>query len=108
EAYFLYVIKWLEYISEEILFRAGAKRIQIFPKPQLRQPPPAHNPPSQHIPHWIGEAQKARHVERALAEESGAPIPTRKWAAQEKRKQEKRAKREADRRRDLAKKGDGS
>jgi hypothetical protein len=65
ESHFLYVLEWLEYLSDEILVRAGTKQIQIFPKPQVKQPPPAYNPPSQHVPRWISEELKARHVTRA-------------------------------------------
>lgn len=97
ESYFLYVIEWLEFIGDEILVRAGSRKSHISPKPQVRLPPPAYNPPSQHVPHWIAEAQKARHLARAAEEESGAQRPTRKRLALETKIAEKRAKQAAHR-----------
>jgi hypothetical protein len=99
ERHFLYVLEWLEYLSEEILVRAGSKESHIFPKPPMRQPPPAHNSPSKHVPHWISAELKAQHLEHALAEESGVKSPTRKSAIHDnKRQTKKERKAENDRR----------
>jgi hypothetical protein len=99
EEYFAYVIEWLDYLDGEIPVRRGLKQLHASPKPQVIQPPLAHNLPSKHIPHWISAAQRARHKARAAEEESAAQRSTRKLVAQEKRKQEKLAKKaESDRR----------
>jgi hypothetical protein len=103
ESFFEYTQDWLQYLDGELAVRSGKKKVHPYPRPSVREPPPAHNPPSQHIPQWISEALKARHLERAAQEESGAPRPTRKQVDQDNRRQEKHAKREADRQRDLAK-----
>lgn len=102
EAYFLYAIQWLEFIHDEIVVRAGKAKVNINPRPQLRRPPPAYNPPSQHVPQWISAELKARHQARATEEESGIQRSTRKRLALEANMARKRTKKEADRAKSVA------
>jgi hypothetical protein len=38
--------------------------------PPKRPPPLPHNPPEQHIPPWLTEAEKQQHIERTRVEEA--------------------------------------
>jgi hypothetical protein len=40
-------------------------QLPIFPVPPKQAPPRMHNPPERHIPQWLGEADKQRHLEAA-------------------------------------------
>jgi hypothetical protein len=78
EAYFLHTIQRLQYLEWEYLFRTGKTIIgHGMPWPTALEPPPKHNPPSQHIPQWLAEEAKRRHVELAEALEQPAQQPER-------------------------------
>jgi hypothetical protein len=68
EAYFLNTIQRLLYLEWEYQFKIGKLSGHGLPWPTALAPPPKHNPPSQHIPQWLPEETKKRHL--ALAEES--------------------------------------
>ena len=44
---------------------AGKKPSYDAPMPKALDRPPAHNPPSQHVPQWISEEEKRIHLELA-------------------------------------------
>jgi hypothetical protein len=77
-------------------------QLPIFPKPPKRTPPRMHNPPDRHIPQWLGEADKQRHLEAARAAKetvrsqqrarSGQrPPPKKKLSARQLREKKTRA-----------------
>jgi len=67
EVFFLYTQECIQSLGAEYGFRTGRTKVpHPFPWPAKREPPPLHNPPSQHVPPWLSEAQKRRHRELAL------------------------------------------
>src|ERR1700730_4294073 len=78
EAYFLYETQCLHYLEWQYQFRRHKiRRAHGLPWPTKQGPPPKHNPPSQHIPHWLSEARTRRHVELALEWEYAAGLRQR-------------------------------
>jgi|SRR5215216_6889720 len=69
EAYFGYTRELLMYLEQELSFRRKGQQHQIFPMPPALDRPPQHNPASQHVPRWITEDEKARHIALALKAE---------------------------------------
>jgi hypothetical protein len=106
EAYFALTMEWLSYLDVELGVRQGKLQHPGWPKPPAQEPPPLHNSPEKHVPPWLTEDQKALHIGRALAAQGGAPTPTPAQQAQDRRREEKRAKRQADRERHAAKRSD--
>jgi hypothetical protein len=53
-------------------FKTGKSNSPGSPKPPARQLPSLHNPAGQHVPHWLGEVGKQRHLERVRATEERA------------------------------------
>lgn len=102
EEYFVYAQDWLYYLDSELMLATLRISIQPFAKPRVRAQPPLHNPQSKHLPPWLGEDQRARFLERSLARERGDPIPTPRQRALEGARAAKRAKKQADRDRDVA------
>jgi hypothetical protein len=74
EAYFVHAKSWLFYLEHELPFRRGTSTQNLFPVPTKLLPPPKHNPASQHVPPWLTEDQKARHIKHAL--EAEQPLRT--------------------------------
>jgi hypothetical protein len=78
EAFFLHTMQRLQFLEWEYHFRTGKTRGDHgLPWPTAREPPPKHNPPSQHIPQWLPEAGKKRHLELAEGLEQIGPQPKR-------------------------------
>ncbi len=50
EDYFGETLEWLDYVRHEIALRQGLLSSHFWPKPKELQPPPLHNPASQHMP----------------------------------------------------------
>ncbi|MGE4064318.1 MAG: hypothetical protein AB7E79_13205 [Rhodospirillaceae bacterium] len=53
----------------------GMRPGHVFPMPSKRKRPSLHNPPEQHIPPWLTEEQKQRHIARAQAQKPSADPP---------------------------------
>jgi hypothetical protein len=96
EAYFLHTIRGLRYLEWEYQFKTGKILSgHGLPWPTTLAPPPKHNPPSQHIPQWLPEEAKKRHLELAEGAEKPAQQPQRppsvlrltreEWAAKDAR-----------------------
>lgn len=94
EAYFYYAAECLWFLEHEYDFKSGTLQSHTFPMPTERGRPILHNPPSQHVPHWLSSEQKARHLELALAEERGDPTPTRAHKEMEAARAAKRARKQ--------------
>jgi hypothetical protein len=83
EHYFLYAQMCLQFLSEEYKVKSGRTGVpHAFPWPTRREPPPLHNPPSQHVPPWLGASQKRRHIELALEWEYSVGLQARPSKAQ--------------------------
>lgn len=65
EEYFTYAEACMDYIEHEYRVRLKTLESHAFLMPTKRLQPNLHNPPDQHIPPWINEAQKQKHIERA-------------------------------------------
>jgi hypothetical protein len=77
--YFLYAIDCLQFILAEYPIRIGKKKVPHgFPWPPKQATPPLHNPPKEHVPPWLTEAQKRRHIELAEEQERSAGLHPRK------------------------------
>jgi hypothetical protein len=86
----------LQTLSEIYRERAGKTRIPCArPWPQEQKRPPKHNPPTAHVPPWIGEDAKRRHMELALEYEYSAGLRQRPRKALKPPKLSARARREA-------------
>jgi hypothetical protein len=77
ERYFDYCKDFLLFIDLEHLLRSGVRRGPSFSMPQEQALPIPHNLASQHVPPWLSEDNKRRHLERALEAERSAPQPKR-------------------------------
>ena len=78
EHYFLYTLKCLQFLLDEYRVKSGRTGVPHgSPWPTRREPPPLHNPPSQHVPPWLSEDQKRRHIELALEWEYSAGLRSR-------------------------------
>lgn len=95
--YFEYTLEALRFIDHELAVRQGRLQSHVWPKPQVLQRPPLHNPELQHIPPWISADAKALHVARAQAALGGDPTPTPAHLKMEAAREAKRAQRQADR-----------
>jgi hypothetical protein len=69
-AYFEYAGDCLVYLNFEFRLRARNGQAHNALMPSKRAQPNLHNPPEQHIPPWLTEEQKQRHIERTRAEEA--------------------------------------
>jgi hypothetical protein len=95
EHYFLYTLMCLQFLSGEYRFRSGRTGVPHgSPWPTRREPPPLHNPPSQHVPPWLTEDQKRRHIELALEWEYSVGLRARPPKAQKAPKPSSRQRRE--------------
>jgi len=63
----------LLHLGDLLVFAINPKEVPTCPKPPARPLPSLHNPASQHVPHWLSEDGKRRHLERALEAEGHAP-----------------------------------
>jgi hypothetical protein len=66
ETYFDYTRSLLLYFGDQLHVTLQPRFALGVPKPQARPRPSPHNPASLHIPPWLSEAGKRRHLERAL------------------------------------------
>jgi hypothetical protein len=69
EAYFNYTRDLLLYFGDQLSLKLEPKLHLGVLKPPPMDQPSLHNRASEHIPHWISEERKQRHLERALAAE---------------------------------------
>jgi hypothetical protein len=96
EGYFLHTTQRLQFLEWEYQFRSGQKtQAHGLPSPTEQELPPKHNPPSQHIPQWISEEAKRRHLELALEWEYTAGLQQRPQKQPKKPKLSSRARRDA-------------
>jgi hypothetical protein len=63
----------LLHLGDQLATALNPRVVLSCPKPPTRPLPSLHNPASQHVPHWLGEDGKRRHLERALESEGCAP-----------------------------------
>ncbi len=77
EAYFDYARSMLLFLQAQFQINQGNTKHWSAPRPPKLTPPNLHNPASQHIPHWLHEAAKRRHLERALKAEAHVSPPER-------------------------------
>lgn len=61
--YFVHTAHHLRYLEYEYRHKVGKGRNHTFLKPTKRERPILHNPPAEHVPPWLGEDQKKRHLE---------------------------------------------
>jgi hypothetical protein len=97
EAYFEEALEALRFSDHEIAVKQEKLQSHVWPKPPMLMQPPLHNPESLHVPPWLSEDDKALHLARAEAAQSGVPTPTRAHQEMEAAREAKRAQREADR-----------
>jgi len=94
ESYFDHTRSMLLYFGDQLHHVMQEQRsILGVPKPPAKDRPSLHNRASEHIPHWISEERKHRHLERALeAEGRGHPskrppsvlrLTKEEWAAKD-------------------------
>jgi hypothetical protein len=96
ESYFLYAQHCLQFMETELRYRLGRSVVPPpFPWPQKLAPPPLHSPPTKHVPPWLSEAQKQRHIEIALEVEYGAGLRIRPPKAPKEPKPSRRQRRDA-------------
>ena len=65
--YFSASLEWLRYVDSQLAIKQGKKGVPDWPAPLMLDPPPPHNPPSQHVPPWISADAQAAHLRRAAA-----------------------------------------
>jgi hypothetical protein len=75
--YFDNTLNGIIHLEHQWLKWAGKKRVLDSPVPKELDMPPAHNLASQHVPLWLNEDEKRRHLELALAVESVGQQPQR-------------------------------
>lgn len=97
--YFWFALEALRFADHELAVKQKKLQSHWWPKPTKLARPPLHNPEGQHIPPWITEDAKARHVARAQAAQGGDPTPTPAHLAMEAQRERRRAQRQADRER---------
>lgn len=96
EKYFRYTIQCLQFIEQELRLRLGRRNIpHATPWPTKLSPPLPHNPPTAHIPRWLSEEGRRRHIEIALEWEYGAGLRQRPPKAQKAPKPSSRQRRDA-------------
>jgi hypothetical protein len=96
-AYFDYAGDCLAYLNFEFLQRRGKIRGHSALMPPKRPQPNLHNPPEKHIPPWLSEDQRRRHIERTQAEQDPDHLPraerkARKPSSRERRETATKAK----------------
>lgn len=69
EDYFVYTQNWLYHLEGQLSLTFGRQVHPLTEEPLLLERPPLHNPPLQHIPPWLSQVEKDRHVARAEAAE---------------------------------------
>jgi hypothetical protein len=95
ERYFLYTQLCLQFLLGEYRFKSGRSGVPHgSPWPTKRAQPPLHNPPSQHVPPWLSEDQKQRHIELALEREYSVGLRARPPKAQKAPRPSSRERRE--------------
>jgi hypothetical protein len=72
EAYFDYTRSLLLYFGDQLHLKLQPRTTLGVPKPPSNARPNLHNRASEHVPHWISEERKRRHLERALEAEGRA------------------------------------
>jgi hypothetical protein len=75
--YFDNTLAGIIYLENEWQVRTKKKASHDFPAPKAINKSPLHNPPSQHVPPWIDEGDKQRHLEIALENENSGSQPER-------------------------------
>jgi hypothetical protein len=65
EEFFVYTQSWLYHLEHLISQTSDRPIYPPFPAPLTLARPPLHNAPSQHVPSWISEDEKVRHLARA-------------------------------------------
>ena len=91
EAYFGHTRIWLFYLEYELRFKRGTLDCNPVSVPAELSPPPLYNPASEHhVPPWISNDDKARHIARALEtanqptrEPSDLRLTREEWAAKD-------------------------
>jgi hypothetical protein len=69
ETYFDYTRSLLLYFGDQLHVKLDPRSHLGVPRPQAKGRPNLHNRASEHIPHWMSEERKRRHLERALEAE---------------------------------------
>jgi hypothetical protein len=97
ERYFRYTTQCLNFVHDELRIRLGRTGVPLssIPWPTGLAPPLKHNPPSQHVPPWLGADQQQRHTELALEWEYATGLRRRPPKAPKAPKPSARARREA-------------
>jgi hypothetical protein len=72
EAYFDYTRSLLLYFGDQLNLKLQPRAALGVLKPPSEDRPNLHNRASEHVPHWISEERKRRHLERALEAEGRA------------------------------------
>jgi hypothetical protein len=101
--FFDYAADYLRFLEYRNQVRTGKMPDGVIQEPTKRAPPSLHNPPDKYIPPWLVGDKRQRHLERFQEQQEGDRLPSAAQLAQEQRRQEKLAKRQADRDRNLAK-----
>jgi hypothetical protein len=89
--YFRITLEWLEFINHELAVKLGKLSSHVWPRPPAPTQPPLHSPTDQHLPPWLSEDEKARHLARVRASQGGPPTPTPGQQALDKARAEKRS-----------------
>lgn len=76
--YFNDTMDWLNFANGEIRVKVENQQSNFWPRPPLSDQPALHNPPAEHVPPWLSEADKALHLAKAQAALGGPPTPTPK------------------------------
>jgi hypothetical protein len=76
EAFFDYTRSFLLYVGDQLEIKVHGSRLGVL-RPPKKDRPNLHNPASAHVPHWLSEERKRRHLERALEAEGRNPPPKR-------------------------------
>jgi hypothetical protein len=96
ERYFLYTTQCLQYIQQSLRNLLGRSGVpHATPWPTKLEPPQKHNLPTAHVPRWLGEDQRRRHIEIALEWEYGAGLRKRPPKPPKEVKPSARARRDA-------------
>jgi hypothetical protein len=91
-AFMQYAADGLDFLNFEYLLRIGKKRHNAFPMPAKLSQPKPHNPLGEHVPPWLNQADRQRHIEHARELESDGQKQKPKLRP---RKPSQREKREA-------------
>jgi len=95
EMFFSNTMDWLDYLDHEIATHQGKLDRNPWPLPAKLPPPLLHNPTAEHVPPWLGEGEKALHLARATAAQTGVPTPTRGQLELDAARAAKKARQEA-------------